>query len=125
MFIIIIKNTNANFVLNNSMLCFHRYQFNPIYFQAHVVAQILLKALTNLPHTDLTLCKCLIDATKLEEEPLVRIMQIAEVLETCQFRQFWVSFLCENMYMYVRNRIEKPYEHEHLQVHGWYLHTFQ
>ncbi|KAG2471359.1 EIF3K factor, partial [Polypterus senegalus] len=39
------------------------YQFNPAYFQTTVTAQILLKALTNLPHTDFTLCKCMIDQT--------------------------------------------------------------
>ncbi|NXK70709.1 EIF3K factor, partial [Sylvietta virens] len=37
------------------------YQFNPAFFQTGVTAQILLKALTNLPHTDFTLCKCMID----------------------------------------------------------------
>lgn len=37
------------------------YQFNPAFFQTTVTAQILLKALTNLPHTDFTLCKCMID----------------------------------------------------------------
>lgn len=40
-----------------------RYQFNPAYFQTDVTSQILLKALTNLPHTDFTLCKCMIDQT--------------------------------------------------------------
>ncbi|KAG9331314.1 hypothetical protein JZ751_019505 [Albula glossodonta] len=39
------------------------YQFNPAYFQTTVTSQILLKALTNLPHTDFTLCKCMIDQT--------------------------------------------------------------
>ncbi|MEQ2160674.1 Eukaryotic translation initiation factor 3 subunit K [Goodea atripinnis] len=39
------------------------YQFNPAYFQTPVTSQILLKALTNLPHTDFTLCKCMIDQT--------------------------------------------------------------
>ncbi|NWI01577.1 EIF3K factor, partial [Tichodroma muraria] len=37
------------------------YQFNPAFFQTGVTAQILLKALTNLPPTDFTLCKCMID----------------------------------------------------------------
>lgn len=47
--------------LNLSGVC--RYQFNPAYFQTQVTSQILLKALTNLPHTDFTLCKCMIDQT--------------------------------------------------------------
>ena len=33
----------------------------PAFLQTTVTAQILLKALTNLPHTDFTLCKCMID----------------------------------------------------------------
>lgn len=45
------------------VLC-HRYQFNPGYFQTEIAALILLKALTNLPHTDFILCKCLIDSNR-------------------------------------------------------------
>jgi len=67
------------------------YQFNPMFFQITVTSQILLKALTNLPHTDFTLCKCLIDMSHFqrEGEPLHRIMILADMLETCQFQQFW------------------------------------
>jgi translation initiation factor 3 subunit K len=67
------------------------YQFNPMFFQMTVTSQILLKALTNLPHTDFTLCKCLIDLARFQEEgdPLYRIMVLADMLETCQFQQFW------------------------------------
>ncbi|KAK3093673.1 hypothetical protein FSP39_018794 [Pinctada imbricata] len=65
------------------------YQFNPMHFQTTVACQILLKALTNLPHTDFTLCKCLIDASKHDEEPTVQVLHLAELLETCQFREFW------------------------------------
>lgn len=36
------------------------YQFNPEKFNADITCQILLKALTNFPHTDFTLCKCLL-----------------------------------------------------------------
>ncbi|KAG1656994.1 Eukaryotic translation initiation factor 3 subunit K [Nymphon striatum] len=42
------------------------YQFNPTCYQSKTTAQILLKALTNLPHTDFVLCKCLIDHTRNE-----------------------------------------------------------
>lgn len=65
------------------------YQFNPGHYQTSVTLQILLKALTNMPHTDFTLCKCLIDAVKHDEEPIVRVMQLADMLETCQFKEFW------------------------------------
>ncbi|KAJ8309306.1 hypothetical protein KUTeg_014180, partial [Tegillarca granosa] len=58
------------------------YQFNPGHYQTSVTLQILLKALTNMPHTDFTLCKCLIDAVKHDEEPIIRVMQLADMLET-------------------------------------------
>lgn len=36
------------------------YQFNQQY-NTDITTQILLKALTNLPHTDFALCKCLLN----------------------------------------------------------------
>uniref|UniRef100_A0A3Q2Y6K6 Eukaryotic translation initiation factor 3 subunit K n=1 Tax=Hippocampus comes TaxID=109280 RepID=A0A3Q2Y6K6_HIPCM len=68
-----------------------RYQFNPAYFQTTVTSQILLKALTNLPHTDFTLCKCMIDQTHQEERPIRQILYLGNLLETCHFQSFWSS----------------------------------
>uniref|UniRef100_A0A3Q4GG57 Eukaryotic translation initiation factor 3, subunit K n=1 Tax=Neolamprologus brichardi TaxID=32507 RepID=A0A3Q4GG57_NEOBR len=68
-----------------------RYQFNPAYFQTQVTSQILLKALTNLPHTDFTLCKCMIDQTHQEERPIRQILYLGNLLETCHFQSFWTS----------------------------------
>ncbi|XP_049581520.1 eukaryotic translation initiation factor 3 subunit K [Syngnathus scovelli] len=66
------------------------YQFNPAYFQTNVTSQILLKALTNLPHTDFTLCKCMIDQThQKEERPIRQILDMGNLLETCHFQSFW------------------------------------
>ncbi|NXD60243.1 EIF3K factor, partial [Corvus moneduloides] len=100
------------------------YQFNPAFFQTGVTAQILLKALTNLPHTDFTLCKCMIDQAHVswgtpplrghlrspffpefsldlpkmqqEERPIRQILYLGELLETCHFQSFWQA-LDENM----------------------------
>jgi len=36
------------------------YQFFPNLYKPEVVSWILLKALTNLPHTDFVLCRCLL-----------------------------------------------------------------
>ena len=74
-------------------LVYFRYQFNPGYFQSQITCLILLKALTNLPHTDFILCKCLIDTIHLEEEQIKRVMKVAEYLETCQFIDLWVGTL--------------------------------
>ncbi|KAJ0063334.1 hypothetical protein NL108_000227, partial [Boleophthalmus pectinirostris] len=70
------------------------YQFNPAYFQTQVTSQILLKALTNLPHTDFTLCKCMIDQTHQEERPIRQILYLGNLLETCHFQSFWVRHCC-------------------------------
>ena len=43
------------------------YQFNPTFGNMKVVVQILLKSLTNLPHTDFVLCKCLLSQELLED----------------------------------------------------------
>ena len=43
------------------------YQFNPTFGNLKVVVQILLKSLTNLPHTDFVLCKCLLSQELLED----------------------------------------------------------
>lgn len=67
------------------------YQFNPGYYQTNVTAQILMKALTNLPHTDFTLCKCLIDTVRQTEEPVLSVMRLADMLETCKFQEFWIT----------------------------------
>lgn len=37
------------------------YQFNPHKFNLKITIQILLKALTNFPHSDFILCKCLLN----------------------------------------------------------------
>ncbi|XP_024413016.2 eukaryotic translation initiation factor 3 subunit K-like isoform X2 [Desmodus rotundus] len=72
------------------------YQFNPAFFQTTVTAQILLKAFTNLPHTDFTLCKCMIDQAHQEEWPIRQILYLRYLLETCHFQAFWQA-LDENM----------------------------
>ncbi|XP_070577628.1 eukaryotic translation initiation factor 3 subunit K-like [Ptychodera flava] len=65
------------------------YQFNPMFFQLNVTTQILLKALTNLPHTDFVLCKCLIDEQHQQEDQITKILYLYDLLETCQFKKFW------------------------------------
>ncbi|ELK26077.1 PREDICTED: eukaryotic translation initiation factor 3 subunit K [Myotis davidii] len=72
------------------------YQFNPSFFQTMVTAQILLKALTNMPHTDFTLCKCMIDQAHPGERPIRQILYLGNLLETCHFQAFWQA-LDENV----------------------------
>ncbi|EPY73909.1 hypothetical protein CB1_002472005 [Camelus ferus] len=72
------------------------YQFNPAFFQTTVTTHILLKALTNLPHTNFTLCKCMMDQAHQEERLIWQILYLGDLLETCHFQAFWQA-LNENM----------------------------
>ncbi|CAG0896109.1 unnamed protein product [Darwinula stevensoni] len=65
------------------------YQFNPEFYKTQITALILLKALTNLPHTDFVLCKCLLAQEHLQENTILRIMYMADLLEMCRFKEFW------------------------------------
>ena len=47
------------------------YQFNPDQYKDDITAYILLKALTNLPHTDFVLCKCLISPDNVSRKYLI------------------------------------------------------
>ncbi|CAG2063673.1 unnamed protein product [Timema podura] len=65
------------------------YQFDPQTYNVEITSQILLKALTNFPHTDFVLCKCLLNEKRLMESPVDHIMYLADVLERCDFETFW------------------------------------
>jgi len=65
------------------------YQFGPTLYRSNIVNLILLKALTNLPHTDFVLCKCLLTQDHLEEPQVSQVMNMANLLEMCKFKQFW------------------------------------
>jgi len=65
------------------------YQLMPDMYKMDIVAQILLLALTNLPHTDLVLCKALLTQDILEDDTIRAILYLSELLEMCQFKTFW------------------------------------
>ncbi|XKL61400.1 hypothetical protein PGB90_008457 [Kerria lacca] len=64
------------------------YQFNQQY-NHDITTQILLKALTNLPHTDFALCKCLLNEQMCKESPIEQIVNLADLLESSDFQTFW------------------------------------
>ncbi|XP_062523413.1 eukaryotic translation initiation factor 3 subunit K-like [Corticium candelabrum] len=76
-----------NFEANLAVL--KLYQFNPHLFKMPVATAILLKALTNLPSTDFQLCRALIQDQYQQEEPLSKVIELANLLETCCFHEFW------------------------------------
>lgn len=65
------------------------YQLDPQRFSQDITCQILLKALTNFPHTDFVLCKCLLTEKIMQEEPINQIMYLGDILEQCDFQHFW------------------------------------
>lgn len=65
------------------------YQLNPHRFNMDITCQILLKALTNLPHTDFVLCKCLLNERIMAETPISHIMYLGDILEQCDFQHSW------------------------------------
>ncbi|XP_047138517.1 eukaryotic translation initiation factor 3 subunit K isoform X1 [Hydra vulgaris] len=67
------------------------YQFNPNEFKETVTCQILLKSLMNLPHTDFVLCKCLIIEQHQSCENVNKVIELSNLLETCEFQQFWAE----------------------------------
>lgn len=78
------------------------YQLNPHHFNVEITCQILLKALTNLPHTDFVLCKCLLNESIMQENLINKIMYLGDILEQCDFQQFWdqvllMSDLCDRI----------------------------
>ncbi|XP_015117335.1 eukaryotic translation initiation factor 3 subunit K [Diachasma alloeum] len=78
------------------------YQLNPQRFDIHVTCQILLKALTNLPHTDFVLCKCLLSEKIMQQDPISQIIYLGDILEQCDFQHFWdrmisMSELCDKI----------------------------
>lgn len=65
------------------------YQFNPHLMNLDVTYLILLKALTNLPHTDFVLCKCLLLPAQMNDDTVRDIIYLADILEQCDFALFW------------------------------------
>ncbi|WAR19236.1 EIF3K-like protein [Mya arenaria] len=67
-----------------------RYQFNPGYYQTNVTAQILLKALTNLPHTDFMLFVCHVVGATYQTIPLEHLTQLLGGVPDSQVKQ-WIN----------------------------------
>jgi len=67
------------------------YQFHPEKTQKFKIGQILCKALTNLPHCDFGLCMYMIPEKLHEEEPIRILASLSQLLETCQFVEFWTE----------------------------------
>lgn len=65
------------------------YQFNPHMMNIQITHLILLKAITNLPFSDLVLCKYLLLPSQMRDDTVKEIIYIADLLEQCDFVLFW------------------------------------
>ena len=69
-----------------------RYQFNPNFFQSSIVSQILLKALTNLPHNDFVLCKSLLEQEKVSSvKSLCQYTSLQPLMDRCKNFSLYIS----------------------------------
>ena len=65
------------------------YQFNPYMLNFDITYTILLKCLTNLPHTDFVMAKCLLLPQQMKDETVQTIIDLADILERTDFTLFW------------------------------------
>lgn len=65
------------------------YQFNPHLLNLDITYTILLKCLTNLPHTDFVMAKCLLLPQQMKDEKVEIIINLADILERTDFPLFW------------------------------------
>merc|ERR1719219_200683 len=65
------------------------YQFNPTMLNLDYVCKVLLKSLSNLPHSDFLLCKSLLSQDILDDPTVKSIQEMANLLESCSFKEFW------------------------------------
>lgn len=80
------KNT---YDLEANLAVLKLYQFNPHLLNLDISHTILLKALTNFPHTDFVLCKCLLLPKQMQDDTVREIIYLADILEQCDFSLFW------------------------------------
>ncbi|XP_017876168.1 eukaryotic translation initiation factor 3 subunit K [Ceratina calcarata] len=97
-----IQSRENAYDLEANLAVLKMYQLIPQNFNMDITCQILLKALTNLPHTDFVLCKCLLNERKMQESPINQIMYLGDILEQCDFQHFWdrvlsMSDLCDKI----------------------------
>lgn len=59
--------------------------------QVWMAAQILMKALMEMPGTDFMLCMYLIPVTTQKDASIETLKTLADKLESCMFKQFWTE----------------------------------
>uniref|UniRef100_A0A0K8TPW8 Eukaryotic translation initiation factor 3 subunit K n=1 Tax=Tabanus bromius TaxID=304241 RepID=A0A0K8TPW8_TABBR len=88
--------------LETNLAVLKLYQFNPNTLNLEITYTILLKALTNLPHTDFILAKCLLLPQQMEDKQIKNIIFLHHRLEQCDFGYFWNKVAdCPDMFSHI------------------------
>ncbi|KNC22957.1 hypothetical protein FF38_13756 [Lucilia cuprina] len=80
---------NNTYDLEANLAVLKLYQFNPHMLNFDITYTILLKSLTNLPHTDFVMAKCLLLPQQMKNETVQTIIDLADILERTDFTLFW------------------------------------
>ncbi|EGD72976.1 hypothetical protein PTSG_11475, partial [Salpingoeca rosetta] len=88
------------------------YRFYPSDFDADTAASILMGALMQLPENDFTLCLSLLHPSSLEHEKVKQVLHMHELLETCDFVEFW-AYLREHEDL-LDLKLKSPVEYDDL-----------
>uniref|UniRef100_A0A1L8EEC9 Eukaryotic translation initiation factor 3 subunit K n=1 Tax=Haematobia irritans TaxID=7368 RepID=A0A1L8EEC9_HAEIR len=80
---------NNTYDLEANLAVLKLYQFNPHMLNYNITNIILLKCLTNLPHTDFVMAKCLLLPQQMKNEVVQTIIDLADILERADFTLFW------------------------------------
>ncbi|KAJ3333997.1 hypothetical protein HDU76_013644 [Blyttiomyces sp. JEL0837] len=65
------------------------YQFNPEVTNTSIIISILALALASLPDPDFNLSLCMLNEETMELPGVIRLLNMQNLLESCQFKQFW------------------------------------
>eukprot|EP01097_Dermamoeba_algensis_P005270 TRINITY_DN3343_c0_g1_i3.p1 TRINITY_DN3343_c0_g1~~TRINITY_DN3343_c0_g1_i3.p1 ORF type:complete len:225 (+),score=47.83 TRINITY_DN3343_c0_g1_i3:33-677(+) len=67
------------------------YQFSPDKIKPQIVAKIVVKALMNMPNPDFLFTSSLIPEKLYNSEPISLLINLARLLESCRFTEFWTE----------------------------------
>mmetsp|Transcript_1714 Transcript_1714/g.2243 ORF Transcript_1714/g.2243 Transcript_1714/m.2243 type:complete len:222 (-) Transcript_1714:223-888(-) len=82
-----VNASTYDFIANKALL--KLYSFFPQRRNEQITAQILIKAIMNLPSTDMTLCLYLVPEDVRESESIRQLVKYWELLEAAKFVEFW------------------------------------
>lgn len=80
---------NNTYDLEANLAVLKLYQFNQHMLNIDITRTILLKSLTNLPHTDFVMAKCLLMPQQVKDDIVQTIINLADILERADFILFW------------------------------------